>query len=520
MTAVETVPERRGILMSGRWFVPLVPLMLVVTLATPAPAATTAQRVAFPNGVAVGEVTPTTAVFWTRTDRPAAVVLEVSRQASFHGRDVFHRTVHTAASDDFTAHVEATGLSPATTYFYRWRHGGETARTGTFRTAPAPDTAADVRLAFTGDSDGTRVNGQPGFNNFEVLDALRAEDPDFWVYLGDTIYADSSLRPTGPAVTLDEYRDAYEVNRGYPALQDLLAGTSTYAIWDDHEVHNDFDGQTVDPARYAAGRQAFLDWMPFTGGTLVDPSCAGNPLFRTFSWGRAVDVIVLDERSCRSAEVAAICGGDLAPTLPAALRTQFGLPASPPAGCLDAIFDPTRTMLGPVQLAAFEQALLTSTATFKLIVNEVPIQQYWALPYDRWEGYGAERNQVIDFIRDHHVTGVGFLTTDNHANFFNDVFVDRFSDPEPVADEVVTGPIATDTLQQEITDLVGPAGVAAFQAILGLAGARCRQLDTDAYARVDVDADAGRATVSLRDQTGAVLADFGNPAVPCTRAIE
>ncbi len=505
--------------MSRRWLSLLVPLVLVALNTTPAPAATTPDRVGFPTGVAVGEVTATTAAFWARTDRPAAVKLEVSRHPSFRGRDVFHRTVHTAASDDFTAHVEATGLSPATPYFYRWRHGGETARTGTFRTAPAPDTAADVRLAFTGDSDGTRVNGQPGFNNFEVLDALRAEHPDFWVYLGDTIYSDSSLRPTGPAVTLDEYRDAYEVNRGYPALRDLLAGTSTYAIWDDHEVHNDFDGQTVDPARYAAGRQAFLDWMPFTGRTLVDPSCAGDPLFRTFSWGRAVDVIVLDERSCRSADVAAVCGGDLVPTLPAAIRTQFGLPASPPPGCLDAIFDPTRTMLGPVQLAAFEQALLTSSATFKLVVNEVPIQQYWALPYDRWEGYGAERNQVIDFIRDNAITGVGFLTTDNHANFFNDVFVDRFTDAESVADEIVAGPIATNTLEQEIIDLIGPPGVAAFQGVLAIAGAGCRQLDTYAYAVMDVDADAGAATVSLRDETGAVLAAFGDPTVPCVRAI-
>lgn len=505
--------------MSRRWLFPLVPLIFVAVSAMPAPAATTRDRVGFPNGVAVGEVTATAAVVWTRTDRPAAVKLEVSRHPSFRGRDVFHRTVHTAVSADFTAHVEATGLSPATTYFYRWRHGAETAPTGTFRTAPAVDRAADVRFAYTGDSDGTLVNGRPVFNNFEVLDAIRAEDPDFWVYLGDTIYADSSLRPTGPAMTVDEYRDAYEVNRGYRALPDLLASTSTYAMWDDHEVHNDFDGLTVDPARYAAGRQAFLEWMPLTGGTLVDPSCAGDPLFRTFSWGSEVDVIVLDERSCRGADVAATCGGDLAPTLPAAVRTMFGLPASPPAGCLDAIFDPRRTMLGPVQLAAFEQALLDSSATFKLVVNEVPIQQYWALPYDRWEGYGAERNQVIDFIRDNGITGVGFLTTDNHANFFNDVFVDRFTDAESVADEIVAGPIATNTLEQEIIDLIGPPGVAAFQGVLAIAGAGCRQLDTYAYALVEVDADAATATVSLRDETGAVLAAFGDPTVPCVRAI-
>jgi hypothetical protein len=55
--------------------------------------------------------------------------------------------------------------------------------------------------------------------------------------------------------------------------------------------------------------------------------------------------------------------------------------------------------------------------------------------------------------------------------------------------------------------------------VLGIAGVRCRQLDTYAYALVEVDANAGTATVSLRDETGAVLVDFGDPTVACARAI-
>ena len=63
---------------------------------------------------------------------------------------------------------------------------------------------------------------------------------------------------------------------------------------------------------------------------------------------------------------------------------------APPA-CLAAINDPNRTMLGAKQLATFEKAIKKSSATFKVIFNEVPIQQFYALPYDRWEGYAAER---------------------------------------------------------------------------------------------------------------------------------
>ena len=79
------------------------------------------------------------------------------------------------------------------------------------------------------------------------------------------------------------------------------------------------------------------------------------------------------------------------------------------------------------------------------MINELPIQQFFALPYDRWEGYGAERNEILNFIRDNAIDNVIFLATDIHANLINDVFIDAFTDPQSIANEFVTGPIATST---------------------------------------------------------------------------
>ena len=50
-------------------------------------------------------------------------------------------------------------------------------------------------------------------------------------------------------------------------------------------------------------------------------------------------------------------------------------------------------------MRAFEKAIKASTATCKVIVNEVPIQQFYALPYDRWEGYAAEREKLLNSCR-------------------------------------------------------------------------------------------------------------------------
>jgi alkaline phosphatase D len=489
-------------------------------------------RAPFTAGLASGEVTPFSAVLWTRLDHEGEATVELSATPSFQELLLTH-TVTVMATTDFTAKVEVSSLAPAQTYFYRWRSGGATSAVGTFRTPPTPQAAAPVRFVYTGDSDGTPVEGKPFFNNFEVLDAARAESPDFFVYLGDTVYTDSSRRPER-ATTLAEYRAPYKENRALPALRNLLEFTSTYTIWDDHEVRNDYDGRTADSLLYANGRQAFLDYMPLTEGNLpVDPTCAGAPLFRVVHRGKDVDLIILDERSCRSEDADEQCSlfgvPHPAPTLPAAYLDQFDLPGLP-SGCRDAILSPSRTLLGPVQKELFKAALLNSTAKFKFVVNEVPIQQFYLLPYDRWEGYSAERAEILSFIRANHIANVIFLTTDTHANLFNEVFIDRFTDPEPVAYEAVVGPIATFTFEQEIRrtvrdfelDEVGvdpDTVVDLFHGMLDLVGVDCRHLNTFAYGLVEVSADGGAATITAKDDKGAVVTDQQQSARACTKIL-
>ena len=74
----------------------------------------------------------------------------------------------------------------------------------------------------------------------------------------------------------------------------------------------------------------------------------------------------------------------------------------------------------PASTTTFTKAIQASTATWKVIVNEVPVQQYYALPYDRWEGYAAERERLLRFLQAN-VKNVVFLTTDTHANLVNEV---------------------------------------------------------------------------------------------------
>lgn len=493
-------------------------LALALLLATGVGPAGAMGPVTFTHGVASGEVSHGSAVLWTRVDQAALLTAEVSDDLSFAGHLVL-QTAFASADNDFTARVTVHGLKPGRQYFYRWQHGGAVSDVGTFRTAPLPSAHADVRFTWTGDSDSSRIGGVPAFNNWETLDAARLEDGDFFVYLGDTIYSDFRAAGALPEVTtLPEYRDLYKAGRDFAALRTLARTTSIYAMWDDHEVRNDWDGETVDPTFVEIGRKAFLEYMPLTERHRVhDPDCAADPFFRVVRWGKAAELIFLDTRACRSASVELVCLGDLAPTMPQFLRAQFPafFPTPPPPGCLEAIHDPSRTMLGKVQKEGLKAALLASRSHFKFVITPVPIQQLYVGVYDAWEGYGAERDEILNLIRDHGVRHVVFLTTDGHQNLMKPVYVDRFLDPEPIAYEAMTGPIATATWQQLIFGAFGEAGVAAQQAVHTVLGTECRHLNAYSYGVVDVDAAAGTATITLKDAAGNVLQDQLAPAVAC-----
>ena len=80
--------------------------------------------------------------------------------------------------------------------------------------------------------------------------------------------------------------------------------------------------------------------------------------------------------------------------------------------------------------------------------------------------------------------------------------MDRFTDATPIATEIVTGPIATFTFQEEVESFAAAMGlppavaVAAFNQILSLVGVECRDLNRD-YGRVEVSATDGTATITV-----------------------
>ena len=458
----------------------------------------------FRYGVSAGDVTSTSAILWTRAPQTGKVGLVVSTRKSVN-LGVAYSSVAREARDR-TISIKVL-LEPGTRYWYRFDQHGVESAVGTFETAPASASAANVRFAISGDADATPgANGKPGFNRFEVYARMAMERNDFNINLGDTIYSDSEVAGAEPALTVAAKWEKYKLGLALPTLRALRQSAGLYSHWDDHEFINDFSRAENGEAIYQAGVKAFRDYAP-----VAQPS--SNGLYRTFRWGKHLELFFLDERSFRSAKADDLCTGDLAPTAPQAVRDAFstlapGLKNPVPPACLAAINDPSRTMLGARQYAAFTNAIKASTATWKVIVNEVPIQQYYALPYDRWEGYAAERERLLRFLQAS-VKNVVFLTTDTHANFVNEVRYSTLGGPPEGSGiwEVVTGPVATNTFAKEIDGFLGTPGAGTAIGALffkppppvGM-GMKCAALDTYSYSQVTVT--ARKLTVAMKDAKG------------------
>jgi alkaline phosphatase D len=499
----------------------------------------------FSHGVAAGEVTSKSAILWAHANRHGEYELEVARDAQFESV-VESEEVEAEKSHSNTVQEKVDDLSPDTRYWYRFHGNGRESDVGQFVTAPRRDSDATIRFAWSGDTDFIPGVGQtePFWNDGGVLRSILAEDNDFNIHLGDTIYSDSEVpgRTHPVALTVEQKWAKYRINLGNEALRALRGSTGFYSHFDDHEFINDFspredvftvgsgaesaqveiDGQLL----YRRGVKAFRDYAPVSYSER-------NGLYRTRRWGRNLELFFLDQRSFRSAKADEgdtctnpISGeADLAPTGPLASRDLFSaivpsLAAPVAQDCLATINDPNRTFLGKRQLQRFLRAVKRSTARFKLIVNEMPIQQYYALPYDRWEGYEAERQLVLRELQD--VKNVVFITTDVHATFVNDARLQTLEPGGPINSgitEIIVGPVATANYGLEIDREIGSPGTGRLldnvffesEPPTGV-DMTCSILDQFSYGQVEVTSN--RLTITPKDINGQPQFDFNDPCGP------
>lgn len=464
---------------------------------TPQPGAT-----GFFHGVASGDPLSNAVILWTRvTANGNATVLVDFVVATDPALTSVVKSgrVSTDASRDYTVKIDADGLQPNTTYYYRFSAAGMQSPVGRTKTLPVGDTGR-LRLAVV--SCASLAHGY--FNAYRRI-AERA-DLDLVVHLGDYIYEYGSgdygdVRPYEPAneiVSLSDYRTRHAQYKRDADLQEVHRQHAMVAIWDDHEFANDAwsggagnhteGAEGTWTARVAAALQAYYEWMPVR---VTNPANLRQNN-RSFALGNLVDLIMLEERvNARSQQINrnVLSFGNF---------TQTG-----------DYLDPARQMLGTEEESWLAGKLRGSTAKWKVLGQGVMFAQLKSVGGvvadgggtffnpDQWDGYQPARDRVYDIIKGGAgapaVNNVVILTGDIHSSFAADLSQDPNNsdvasggyDPDTGAGSRAVELVATSVTSPGAID---PKGIAA--AALRLANPHFKYIDLTerGYMLLDIDA--------------------------------
>lgn len=474
----------------------------------------------FLHGVASGDPLPDGVILWTRvTPTPDAtpgsgrgdassLVWEISSDQGF-GSIVASGAASTDASRDHTVKVDASGLAPRTTYWYRFRVTGGAAAgavspVGRTRTAPAAD--ADVAKVKFGVASCS--NWEAGyFGAYRHL--AKRTDLDAVIHLGDYIYEygvggyggkNGPVRKHKPAhdiVSLADYRIRHGQYKTDPDLMKLHAMAPFIVTWDDHEsADNSYRGgaENHDPRtqgpwakRKADADQAYYEWMP------VRPVVTANNrhLYRRLRYGNLLELSMLDLRTYRDKE------------------------ASPFSKRSDS--DAT-TITGRAQMEWITGGIATSTTQWQLVGNSVMITPVLIPPLDpdttkaltdligvpengvplggdSWDGYNRDRDRLLEAADKAGKRNVVFLTGDIHMSWANDIPAKPAA--YPAGGTLGTEFVVTSVTSNNVDDMVQvPERTVGNAASAGLQTSNryVRWVDTDAhgYAVLTVDSSAAR----------------------------
>jgi alkaline phosphatase D len=388
----------------------------------------------FSLGVASGEPAPEGFVIWTKIapkplergggmpKKPVEVEWFVAtdermRQLTQKGTAVAHPEL------GHSVHVEIHGLQSARDYFYQFGIGAERSCIGRARTLPAQGTTVNqLRFAAVGCQ-----NYEDGF--YTTFRRIADERFDFVFHYGDYIYESRARRlgdgprrivrvmPGEPdeCYTLDDYRHRYSIYQSDPDLQAAHASAPFVVSYDDHEVDNDWAGDTTRdhiPAelfllRRAAAFQAWYEHMPLRRTQM--PRGPDMLAYRRFAVGNLLAVNVLDTRLYRSPQACA-----------SGPRIRVN--------CTEAL-EPGRTMLGERQERWLTDSFRESKAVWTLLAQQVamvqidrnPDPQLFGPNLDKWDGAVAARDRLFAAVESAKLANLVVVSGDAHQSWVGEL---------------------------------------------------------------------------------------------------
>jgi alkaline phosphatase D len=327
-------------------------------------------------GPVLGYVEHREALVWIQTNVPSSVFIEYWESGKDNSK-VRSQKIYTTALSHCTGKLLLEEVDPGKTYFYEIFVNNKKQKSlfpYRFTTQSIPSkrglsqgfTVAAGSCSFIYDQ-----KFDPGLQNpntdYTIYQSIADKDPKAMLWLGDNVY----LRSADYTSRTGFYK-RYSYDRQEPALRHLMAKTSNYAIWDDHDFGpNDISG--FYPLKNIA-LDAFIDFWPNPGFGVYD-----MPGITTSFQLNGVDFFLLDNRYYRTEQYS----------------------------------DGSGNILGYHQINWLIEALKYSKSPFKIIAIGGQVLNS-AKVYENYSLYSDELEYLLGRINDENIKGVVFLSGDRH----------------------------------------------------------------------------------------------------------
>jgi alkaline phosphatase D len=391
--------------------------------------AITSTAEVFSHGVASGDPLHDRVILWTKLtprsfERTVEVKWYVSAEPQFK-KLVRSGNLTTDVTRDFTVKLDAMGLEPGRTYYYRFEALGARSPIGRTKTLPVGN-VANLRFAFVSCS-----NYPYGYFNAYARIAAR-HDLDFVLHLGDYIYeyelnyysnplltGKRDAVPANEIISLTDYRLRHAQYKSDSDLQEVHRQHPFICIWDDHEFannsyvdgaenHNPDKGEGDWQVRKRNAVRAYQEYLPIRSRSLDD-----DKIYRSFKFGNLADLIMLDTRiHGRDKQIEPKVEGEAIP---------FDDPA---------IADPKRTLLGFDQERWLANELSNSkqhATPWRLLGQQIMMAQLSTTKgislrnSDQWDGYAPARERLFKHLVDHRIDNNIVMSGDIHSSWCNDL---------------------------------------------------------------------------------------------------
>jgi len=344
----------------------VLPLSVILTASLALAFSAGEEDVFMATGVKVGEITPMSAIVWTRLTRDAErntmgepfpmetaglppgmtlgnMVGSVPGSAgevrlTYWAKDSpgDRRTTRWSGVDesaDFTRQFRLEDLRPGTEYLFLAQGRGTEATApsitleGRFRTAPDAEIPAPVSFVAVGCQDYQRRDDREG--GHRIYGEMLKLDPDFFVHTGDIVYYDHG-DPRAKSLELARYK--WNTTYAFSFQREFHRNVAGYFMKDDHDTlrNNAWPGQSYGDLTWGQGLALFREQVPM-----------GERTYRSVRWGADLQVWMLEGRDFRS-------------------------PGTMPDG-------PEKTILGSEQKRWFFESVEESDALFRVVFSPTPI---------------------------------------------------------------------------------------------------------------------------------------------------